>query len=420
MTCPLTSTMFSPPKRYCQQLRSAAARKSQRLELRPRTITHEHRHRRIGRQGQGDQQIPGLQLQGAGVLRARARPAVEGRLRRARQGLPDALGRGRPVGQGDERDRRSRQECRQADPGHRPRPRGRGHLLAHSAHPGGAARPSRRACPSSASPSTPSPSNLFSMRSRRRARSTRRWWTPTSPAGRSTISSASRSRRCCGASCRAPARPAACSRWPCASSATARPRSRPSRREEYWTIEALLATAKGEEVRARLTAIAGKKLDKLDIKDAAAANAIKAAIEGGAFTVASVEKKAVRRNPYAPFTTSTLQQEASRKLGFSAKQTMNVAQRLYEGVEHRRRGDRPHHLHANRRRDHHSRGGRRDPQAGRARLSPSATCRPSSASTRPRPRTPRRPTRRSARPTCGASPRRSRATWSATRPASTS
>src|SRR5439155_14391212 len=84
---------------------------------------------------------------------------------------------------------------------------------------------------------------------------------------------------------------------------------------------------------ARLTAIAGKKLDRLDIKDAGSANAIKAAIERGAFTVASVEKKAVRRNPYAPFTTSTLQQEASRKLGFSAKQTMNVAQRLYEGVE---------------------------------------------------------------------------------------
>jgi DNA topoisomerase-1 len=103
--------------------------------------------------------------------------------------------------------------------------------------------------------------------------------------------------------------------------------------EEYWTVEAQLTTPKGEQFGARLTAIAGKRLDKLGIKDAASANAIKAAIEGGAFTVASVEKKAVRRNPYAPFTTSTLQQEASRKLGFSAKQTMNVAQRLYEGVD---------------------------------------------------------------------------------------
>jgi DNA topoisomerase-1 len=105
------------------------------------------------------------------------------------------------------------------------------------------------------------------------------------------------------------------------------------RSEEYWTVEALLATANGERFTARLTAIAGRRLEKLDIKDAASANAIKAAIEGGAFKVVSVEKKAVRRNPYAPFTTSTLQQEASRKLGFSAKQTMQVAQRLYEGIE---------------------------------------------------------------------------------------
>jgi DNA topoisomerase I len=103
--------------------------------------------------------------------------------------------------------------------------------------------------------------------------------------------------------------------------------------EEYWTIEALLVTTRGDTFGARLTSIAGRKLEKLDLKDQASAHAIKAAVEGGAFTVISVEKKAVRRNPYAPFTTSTLQQEASRKLGFSAKQTMQLAQRLYEGVE---------------------------------------------------------------------------------------
>lgn len=103
--------------------------------------------------------------------------------------------------------------------------------------------------------------------------------------------------------------------------------------QEYWTIEALLSTRVSEEVRARLTAVSGQALKKLDIKDAASAHAIKAAIEGQRFTVVSVEKKAVRRNPAAPFTTSTLQQEASRKLGFSAKQTMQVAQRLYEGVD---------------------------------------------------------------------------------------
>jgi DNA topoisomerase I len=103
--------------------------------------------------------------------------------------------------------------------------------------------------------------------------------------------------------------------------------------DEYWTVEADLLTAKKEDVRARLVAIAGTTLKKLDIKDAASANAIKAAIEKGDFRVAQVEKKAAKRNPYPPFTTSTLQMDASRKLGFSAKQTMNVAQRLYEGVE---------------------------------------------------------------------------------------
>lgn len=103
--------------------------------------------------------------------------------------------------------------------------------------------------------------------------------------------------------------------------------------EEYWTIEALLATAKGEDVRAKLSAVGGTTLKRLDVKDRASAEAIKAAVQGQPFTVASVEKKAVKRNPFAPFTTSTLQQEASSKLGFGAKQTMQIAQRLYEGVD---------------------------------------------------------------------------------------
>jgi DNA topoisomerase-1 len=103
--------------------------------------------------------------------------------------------------------------------------------------------------------------------------------------------------------------------------------------DEYWTIEATLATGKGEEFHARLSAIAGRKLEKLDLKDEASATAIKAAIEKGDFRVVRVEKKAVKRNPFAPFATSTLQMDASRKLGFSAKQTMQLAQRLYEGVD---------------------------------------------------------------------------------------
>ncbi|MGZ5890023.1 MAG: type I DNA topoisomerase, partial [Hyphomicrobium sp.] len=105
------------------------------------------------------------------------------------------------------------------------------------------------------------------------------------------------------------------------------------RSDEYWTIEATMATGKGEEFPARLYAIDGTPLKKLDIKNADQAHAIKAAIEKGEFTVVSVDKKAVKRNPFAPFATSTLQMDASRKLGFSAKQTMQVAQRLYEGVD---------------------------------------------------------------------------------------
>ncbi|MEQ8823350.1 MAG: type I DNA topoisomerase [Filomicrobium sp.] len=103
--------------------------------------------------------------------------------------------------------------------------------------------------------------------------------------------------------------------------------------EEYWSIEALLETADKSEVRSRLTGVDGTALKKLDIKDEAQASAIKAAIEKGEFKVSAIEKKAVKRNPFAPFSTSTLQMDASRKLGFSAKQTMQIAQRLYEGVD---------------------------------------------------------------------------------------
>ncbi|MDX2257596.1 MAG: type I DNA topoisomerase [Hyphomicrobiaceae bacterium] len=103
--------------------------------------------------------------------------------------------------------------------------------------------------------------------------------------------------------------------------------------DEYWTIEATLAKSTGETFPARLFAIDGETLKKLDIKDGETANRIKAAIDGGRFTIERLEKKQAKRNPYAPFATSTLQMDASRKLGFSAKQTMQIAQRLYEGVD---------------------------------------------------------------------------------------
>ena len=103
--------------------------------------------------------------------------------------------------------------------------------------------------------------------------------------------------------------------------------------QEYWSLEAELATKKAETFLSRLVAIDGKKLDKFDIADEASAMRLKAALDGATFAVANVESKAQRRHPAPPFTTSTLQQEASRKLGFSPRHTMQLAQRLYEGVD---------------------------------------------------------------------------------------
>ena len=105
------------------------------------------------------------------------------------------------------------------------------------------------------------------------------------------------------------------------------------RAREYWTVEAAFATPAGAPFTAKLTHLAGKKLDQFDLNTEALALAAKAAVEAGAFTVGSVERRRVKRNPPPPFTTSTLQQEASRKLGFGAQQTMRLAQQLYEGID---------------------------------------------------------------------------------------
>ncbi len=102
---------------------------------------------------------------------------------------------------------------------------------------------------------------------------------------------------------------------------------------EYWTIEVGLDSAKGAPYQARLVERNGTKLERFDLADESAANAARSEVEAASFKIASIEKKRTRRNPQPPFTTSTLQQEASRKLGFGASQTMRVAQRLYEGVE---------------------------------------------------------------------------------------
>ena len=106
------------------------------------------------------------------------------------------------------------------------------------------------------------------------------------------------------------------------------------RPREYWTIEVEFETAAGERFTAHLSHLDGRRLDRFDLdseqKAHAAADAI---LKAAGFTVASVERREVRRNPFPPFTTSTLQQEASRKLGFGASRTMSVAQRLYEGID---------------------------------------------------------------------------------------
>ena len=105
------------------------------------------------------------------------------------------------------------------------------------------------------------------------------------------------------------------------------------RPREYWTVEALFTTPGGAPFTARLTHLDGKRLDQFDLPNEDLALRAKRAVEAGTFTVGSVERKRVKRNPPPPFTTSTLQQEASRKLGFGAQQTMRLAQQLYEGVE---------------------------------------------------------------------------------------
>ncbi len=102
---------------------------------------------------------------------------------------------------------------------------------------------------------------------------------------------------------------------------------------EYWTIEAGFTTPTGAPFAAKLTHYQGKKLEQFDLNNEAKALAAKAAVQAGAFEVSAVEKKRTKRNPPPPFITSTLQQEASRKLGFSSQQTMRTAQQLYEGVE---------------------------------------------------------------------------------------
>ena len=104
-------------------------------------------------------------------------------------------------------------------------------------------------------------------------------------------------------------------------------------RQDYWQIAALLGTPRAESFEARLTGFEGKRLQKLDVSSQAQADDIRSMLEGASFRALSVEAKPTKRNPGPPFTTSTLQQAASSRLGFSATRTMQIAQRLYEGLD---------------------------------------------------------------------------------------
>lgn len=103
---------------------------------------------------------------------------------------------------------------------------------------------------------------------------------------------------------------------------------------EYWTLGINLnnSTKNPSDINSKLIFIDGREIDKLSIKTEEDAENLKAAIINRDFIVSNIENKKVKRNPYAPFTTSTLQQDAFNKLGFSAKRTMQIAQKLYEGV----------------------------------------------------------------------------------------
>jgi DNA topoisomerase I len=102
---------------------------------------------------------------------------------------------------------------------------------------------------------------------------------------------------------------------------------------EYWSIMAHLKTTAGAPFVARLVGADGQRINRLDIGSEAEAGAFKAALDAAKFSVAGIEAKPAKRHPPPPFTTSTLQQEASRKLGFAPARTMQLAQRLYEGAE---------------------------------------------------------------------------------------
>ena len=266
------------------------------------------------------------------LLRPCPRPHRQGRFGRSRPRFRHEMGDRRQVRQAPFRHRRRGERRRPGDPGDRPRPRGRGDLLAHPGNsqgqeaPQGQARRPRRV-------QRRHPGGGRWRRCATPARSTRLWSTPIAPGARSTISSASRSLRCCGANCRAPVRPAACNRSRCASSATASSRSRSSWRAN---IGRSSPTSRPRRTR-RSPPVSSARTARRSAASTSeppprpSASATPSTRRSSRSPIS--KSKPVKRHPYPPFTTSTLQQEASRKLGLAPARTMQIAQRLYEGVD---------------------------------------------------------------------------------------
>ena len=104
--------------------------------------------------------------------------------------------------------------------------------------------------------------------------------------------------------------------------------------QEYWSIDAKFTAPPSRKVfAAKLVKVDGERVDKTEIPDKAAADALLERLQNASYSVQNVKKRVTKRHPAPPFITSTLQQDASYRLGFQSKRTMKVAQELYEGVD---------------------------------------------------------------------------------------
>ncbi len=217
--------------------------------------------------------------------------------------------------------------------------------------PGICSKRSNRASRSNGWCSTRSPSRRSGPPRKAHVTWTSTWSTRRRPGASWTGSTATRSHPCCGRRWRRSCRPAACSRWRPASSSQRERERMAFRSAGYWDVTAELDASVSDpqaappKFTAKLNTVDGRRVatgrdfdslgavrkpDEVRVLDEAAAAALATGLRGAQLTVSSVEQKPYTRKPYPPFMTSTLQQEAGRKLRFTSERTMSIAQRLYE------------------------------------------------------------------------------------------